>query len=193
MGKVIVVEFVTLDGIVEDPDGSAGMPKGGWAFHAGPQVFAGDKFAIASIMESGVLLLGRATWEMFAARWPSRTGEFADAMNAVEKVVVSRQVLPLETWSNSSALEGDLIEGVERLADERDVVVAGSTSVVHQLAAEDAVDEYRLVTIPVALGTGTPLFAAPAELTLVSIEPAANAALAYYERVRVPVSSIESH
>src|SRR5215468_4636840 len=100
MGKVIVVAFVTLDGIVEDPDGTGGMEGGGWAFQAGPNVFAGDKFALGPIMSTGVLLLGRTTWEMFAERWPTRTGDFADAMNAATKVVVSSHPVPLDAWSN---------------------------------------------------------------------------------------------
>jgi dihydrofolate reductase len=189
MGKVIVVEFVTLDGIVEDPDGSGGMDGGGWAFQAGPDVFAGDKFALGPIMSTGVLLLGRSTWEMFAGRWPTRTGAFADAMNAATKVVVSSRALALDAWSNSVTLEGDLVEGVRRLAADRDVAVIGSMSVAHQLAAADVVDEYRLLTIPIAVGRGTPLFTSPLALQLASIESTGAAGLAYYERVRESVAA----
>jgi dihydrofolate reductase len=186
VGKVIVAEFVTLDGVVEDPDGSGGLPEGGWAFHAGPEVFAGDKFGLGPIMATGALLLGRVTWELFASRWPSRSGGFADAMNAMAKVVVSHRQLDLDTWSNSSTLDGDLAEGVKRLATDRDVAIAGSTSVVHQLAAADLVDEYRLITVPVALGTGRQLFAAPAALRLASVAPADTTLLARYERAPRP-------
>jgi dihydrofolate reductase len=189
MGKVIVVAFVTLDGIVEDPDGTGGMDGGGWAFQAGPNVFAGDKFALGPIMSSGVLLLGRSTWEMFAERWPTRTGDFADAMNAATKVVVSSRTVPLDAWSNSVALEGELVEGVRRLAADRDVVVIGSVSVAHQLMAADVVDEYRLLTIPIAIGRGTPLFAAPRALRLSSVESSGAGGLAYYERVPESVAA----
>jgi len=189
MGKVIVVEFVTLDGIVEDPDGSGGMDGGGWAFHAGPDVFAGDKFALGPIMSSGVLLLGRSTWDMFAGRWPTRTGDFADAMNGATKVVVTSRPVELDAWSNSEVLEGELVDGVRRLAADRDVAMIGSMSVAHQLAAADAVDEYRLLTIPIAIGSGTPLFATPTALRLTSIESTGAGTLAYYERPADPVAA----
>ena len=184
MGKVIVVGFVTLDGVVEDPDGTGGTPGGGWAFHAGHHVFAGDKFATGPSLKDGVLLLGRNTWSMFAGRWPGRTGAFPDAMNRAAKVVVSHAPPALDAWNNSSALDGDLVEAVARLAVDRDVIVVGSTSVVHQLTAADAVDEYRLITIPVALGAGTPLFATPTSLQVVSVVAMAelDATLAIYER-----------
>jgi dihydrofolate reductase len=187
MGQVIVVEFVTLDGVVEDPDGSAGLEQGGWAFHAGPDVFAGDKFALGPIMESGVLLLGRSTWEMFAERWPTRSGGFADAMNAATKVVVANQRPDLERWANSSLLDGDLVEEVAKMAVDRDVVVVGSISVAHQLVAADAVDEYRLLTIPIAVGEGggAQLFTAPVALQLDAVEsPIPGTVLAHYSRPR---------
>lgn len=187
MGKVIVVQFVTLDGIVEDPDGSAGMDGGGWAFHAGPDVFAGDKFALGPIMTTGAMLLGRSTWEMFAGRWPGRSGEFADAMNAIAKIVVTHRAPDLDAWNNSSLLNGDLIDETKRLAADRDVVVVGSISVVHQLAAADAVDEYRLLTVPLAIGSGTPLFTSAVSLRQVSVEPADTMVLTTYERVRLLV------
>ena len=165
------------------------MDGGGWAFHAGPDVFAGDKFALGPIMSSGILLLGSSTWEMFACRWPTRTGEFADSMNAATKVVVSSRTLTLDTWSNSVALEGELVDGVQRLAEDRDVAVIGSLGVVHQLVAADAIDEFRLLTIPTAIGRGTPLFATPTPVRLTSIESTGPASLAYYERVREPVAA----
>jgi len=181
MGKVIVVQFVTLDGIVEDPDGTGGMDGGGWAFHSGPDVFAGDKFALGPVMSSGALLLGRSTWEMFAGRWPGRSGEFADAMNAATKVVVTSRPLDLSAWSNSVALDGELVDAVRRLAIERDVAVIGSMSVVDQLVRAGAVDEFRLLTIPIVVGHGTALFRAPTALRLISIESTAVGALARYE------------
>lgn len=182
MGEIVVGQFVTLDGVVEDPDGTTGMDGGGWAFLAGPNVFAGDKFALTPILEDGALLLGRSTWDLFAGRWPARSGGFADTMNEATKVVVSSRPVPVERWSGSVQLEGDLIEGVRAVAADRDVAVAGSASVIHQLAAADLIDEYRLLTIPASIGHGTPLFARPAQLELVSSEPTEIGPLARYRR-----------
>ncbi|MBO0714704.1 MAG: hypothetical protein J2P59_08105, partial [Acidimicrobiales bacterium] len=123
MGKVIVSQFVTLDGIVGDPDGSDGTQGGGWAFRFGPEGVAGDKFKLGPSLDEGVLLLGRSTWELFSRIWPNRSDEFARAMNRVQKVVVSRSAPDLGAWSNSSLLEDDLEAGAARLARERDVIV----------------------------------------------------------------------
>jgi dihydrofolate reductase len=183
-GKVIVTQFVTLDGIVEDPDGSGGTAGGGWAFRSGPKRVAADGFKLGSILDTGVMLMGRATWDVFAQRWPNRSGEFADTMNRMPKVVVSRSAPALDAWSNSSRLEGELVPGVADLTREQDVVVVGSTSVVHALAAADAVDEYRLLVIPTALGAGQRLFVAPVHLQLTSVETAGDGILACYDRTR---------
>jgi dihydrofolate reductase len=155
-GKVIVCQLVTLDGVLEDPDGSEGSPGGGWALRFGPERFgefiavivAGHDFKHGSILDTGVLLMGRTTWDAFSRRWPNRSGDFADAMNRIPKVVVSRTAPALNAWSNSSLLEGELQAGVTDLTREQDVVVLGSATVVHALAAADAVDEYRLLVIP---------------------------------------------
>jgi dihydrofolate reductase len=181
-GKVIVNQFVTLDGVVEDPDGSGGTPGGGWAFPSGPKRVAGDDFKLGSILDTGVFLMGRTTWEVFSGRWPNRSDEFADVMNRIPKVVVSRSAPALDAWSNSSLLEGELVAGVADLTRHQDVVVVGSTSVVHALAAADAVDEYRLLVIPTALGAGERLFVAPVDLQLTSIETVGEAVLARYDR-----------
>jgi dihydrofolate reductase len=181
-GKVIVIQYATLDGVVEDPDGSGGTAGGGWAFRVGPPRAMGDEFKLGSVLETGVLLMGRTTWQAFAGRWPTRSDPFADALNAMSKVVVSRSAPALDAWNNSSLLEGELVAGVAELTRERDVVVVGSTSVVHALAAADAVDEYRLLVIPAALAAGERLFVAPVELQLASTEPAGEAVLARYER-----------
>jgi dihydrofolate reductase len=185
-GKIIVSQFVTLDGVVEDPDGSGGTPGGGWAFRSGLTRVAGDDFKLGSILDTGVLLMGRTTWEVFSRRWPSRSDEFAKKMNRTPKVVVSRSAPALEAWSNSSLLEGELVAGVDELTREQDVVVYGSTSVVHALAVADAVDEYRLLVIPTALGAGERLFVAPVDLQLMSIETAGQAVLARYDRTARP-------
>ena len=182
MGKVIVIQFVTLDGVVEDPDGSDGTAQGGWAFRFGPDAIAGDKFQLGPLLDTGVLLLGRSTWELFSRLWPTRSDPFSAAMNRVPKVVASRTSPNLDAWCNSSLLEGDLIDAVARIARARDVVVAGSTSVVHALAEADAVDEYRLLVFPTALGAGTPLFARPIDLQLTSVEASPVTILARYQR-----------
>ena len=85
--KIIVVAFTTLDGVVEDPDGSWGAPTGGWGLRQGPEAFTGDKFSLGPILDTGALLFGRRTWTLFAQRWPTRTGDFADAMNRTPKFV----------------------------------------------------------------------------------------------------------
>ncbi|MFF9279093.1 dihydrofolate reductase family protein [Streptomyces griseosporeus] len=183
--SVIVIEFVTLDGIVSDPDGSAGTPLGGWAFRYGPEAVAGDKFRLGRTLDEGVLLLGRATWQLFSRLWPGRDDPFAARMNAVPKLVASRTLTPtdLSAWSNSRLLEGDPVDAVKR--ERRDVVVTGSLSVVDRLRAADLVDEYRLLTFPTVLGTGRRLFPADgprAELECVGAERVGAAVLTRYLR-----------
>jgi dihydrofolate reductase len=174
MGRVIVIQFVNLDGVVENPEA--------WAFRTGPKRVAGDDFKLGPILDTGVFLFGHTTWEVFSRRWPNRTDEFADRMNRSRKVVVSRSAPDLDAWSNSSLLDGELPSGVVDLAREQDVVVTGSTSVVHALTAADAVDEYRMLVIPTARGVGDRLFVAPIDLHLTSIETVGEAVLARYER-----------
>lgn len=184
MNKVIVIQFVTLDGVVEDPDGSGGTPSGGWAFRFGPEAVGGDKFRLGTILDTGTLLLGRKTWELFSRLWPARTDEFSSAMNRIQKLVISKSAPPLGAWNNSVLLEGDLLAEVARVKGERDLVVIGSTSVVRALADADAVDEYRLLTFPLALGSGEKLFASPVDLELTSVEQSGAAILASYQRHR---------
>jgi dihydrofolate reductase len=156
--SVIVIEFITLDGVVSDPDGSAGTPLGGWAFRHGPEAVAGDKFRLGRTLDEGVLLLGRTTWQLFSRLWPGRDDPFSARMNAVPKLVVSRTLRRADTsvWANSQVLDGDLVDAVKR--ERRDVVITGSLSVVDRLRAADLVDEYRLLTFPTVLGTGRRLF-----------------------------------
>jgi dihydrofolate reductase len=183
--SVIVIEFITLDGIVSDPDGSAGTSLGGWAFRHGPETVAGDKFRLGSTLDDGVLLLGRATWELFSRIWPGRADPFARRMNAVPKLVASRTLTGADTsaWANSLVLDGDLVDAVKQ--ERRDVVVAGSQSVVQQLMAEDMIDEYRLLIFPTVLGAGDRLFAAGGphtELECLSAEQAGATVLTRYRR-----------
>ena len=183
--SVIVIEFITLDGIVSDPDGSAGTPVGGWAFRHGPETVAGDKFRLGSTLDDGVLLLGRSTWELFSRIWPGRADPFAARMNAAPKLVASRTLTGADAarWANSRVLEGDLVDAVKQ--EERDVVITGSLSVVHQLMAEDLVSEYRLLIFPTVLGSGDRLFPAGGaytELECVSAEQAGAPVLTRYRR-----------
>jgi dihydrofolate reductase len=184
MNRVIVIQFTTLDGVVEDPDGSAGTPYGGWAFRHGPDAVAGDKFRLGPRLDSGVLLLGRGTWQLFSKLWPHRTDDFSTRMNAAPKKVASRTLTDLGAWQNSALITGELVEEVAHLRDERDVIVIGSTSVVHTLMEHGLVDEYRLLVFPTVLGEGRRLFSGPAgagDLRLVSVEQSGAAALLRYE------------
>jgi dihydrofolate reductase len=178
MGKLIVIEFVTLDGVVEDPDGSGATPGGGWAFRHGPEAVAGDKFGLGPLLDTGVLLLGRTTWELFAKLWPGRTDAFSTKMNAIEKLVASRSLASVDGWQNSSLLEGDLVTAVRSRRARQDVIVTGSIGVVRELA--DLVDEYRLMVFPTVLGSGRRLFTSPASLRLTSVEQKGAAALLRY-------------
>ncbi len=183
--KIIVVAFTTLDGVVEDPDGSWGAPFGGWAAVHGPQVFAGDRFQLAPVLETGSLLLGRSTWELFAQRWPSRTDAFAAVMNRARKHVVTRTLTSVDGWSNSDVLPLDLAAAVQRLRVDGDVVVVGSTSIVHHLAARDLVDQYRVLVLPTVLGVGERLFdGGRATLRLVAADVGDPGVLLTYDVVR---------
>jgi dihydrofolate reductase len=181
--SVIVIQFITLDGIVSDPDGSGGTPTGGWAFRHGPETVAGDKFRLGSALDDGVMLLGRTTWQLFSRLWPGRDDPFSARMNAVPKLVASRTLTDASAWANSRVIDGDLVDAVKR--ERRDVIITGSLSVVHALIAEDLIDEYRLLTFPTILGTGERLFSAggpPAYLECLSAERAGAAVLARYGR-----------
>ncbi|MEV4109750.1 dihydrofolate reductase family protein [Nonomuraea sp. NPDC049695] len=185
MNQVIVIEFVSLDGVVEDPDGSDGRPWGGWAFRYGPESVAGDKFALGEVLDSGAMLLGRATWELFSRIWPSRDDEFSRKMNALPKLVVSRSLESVEKWSNSALLRGDLVEEVAERKKRQTIVVAGSAGVVDVLRAHDLIDEYRLLVFPVVLGQGRRLFdrpGQPAGLSLESAERVGQAVRLVYRR-----------
>jgi dihydrofolate reductase len=159
MGRIVVSEFVTLDGVMEDPGGAEKSRFGGWAFQfeRGPE---GDKFKYDELMASDALLLGRVTYEGFAAAWPSRTGDdFSDKMNSMRKVVVST-TLERADWNNSHLIKGNVVEELSRLKarDGGDILVAGSGQLVQTLMQHDLVDEYRLMVYPVILGGGKRLF-----------------------------------
>jgi dihydrofolate reductase len=158
MGKVVVTEFVTVDGVVEDPGGSEDLDRGGWAFQFN-RGDDGDKFKMDETFEAEAQLLGRVTYEGFAEAWPSREGEFADRFNTMPKFVVSTTLTDPE-WTNSTVINGDLVEEIGKLKREVDgvILVAGSVTLVHALTEHDLVDEYRLMVFPIVLGGGKRLF-----------------------------------
>ncbi len=161
MRKVVVSEFVTVDGVVEDPGGAEGFERGGWAFQfdRGP---VGDKFKLDEVMAADGLLLGRVTYEGFAAAWPGRTDEvgFADKFNDMPKYVVTT-TLDRADWNNSTIISGDVAGEVSKLKEQDGggLLVNGSVKLVQTLAAHGLVDEYRLMVFPIVLGTGKRLFA----------------------------------
>ena len=158
MGRIVVTEFVSLDGVMEDPGGSEDFKHSGWSFEF-ERGEEGDKFKLDETMEADALLLGRVTYEGFAAAWPSREGEFADKFNNMPKYVVSSTLTDPE-WSNSTVLQGDLGQAVGELRDRHDgdVVVHGSVQLAQWLLEHDLVDELRLMVFPVVLGSGKRLF-----------------------------------
>jgi dihydrofolate reductase len=158
MGRIVVTEFVSLDGVIEDPGGAEDYKHGGWSFEIS-RGDEGDKFKLDEAFESDALLLGRVTYEGFADAWPSREGEFADKFNQMPKYVVSTTLSDPE-WTNSTVIEGDLAEEVARLKEQidGDIVVHGSAMLAQALVENDLVDELRLMVFPVVLGEGKRLF-----------------------------------
>ena len=182
MGKIVVSEFVTLDGVMEDPGGAEKFERGGWAF-AFDRGAEGDKFKLDELMNADALLLGRKTYEGFAAAWPDRTDEmgFADKMNSMRKYVVST-TLTDPTWSNTIVINGDVPSELARIKAEPggDILVAGSGQLVETLVAIGLVDEFRLMVFPVLLGGGRKLFGDGFEqtaLTVVESKPSAEVVL----------------
>src|SRR5205809_1697011 len=137
MGKIVVTEFVSLDGVMEDPGGAEGFKYGGWTFEIS-RGDEGDKFKLDETMDSDALLLGRLTYEGFAAAWPSREGEFADKFNTMPKYVVS-STLDKAEWNNSTVLDGDVVTQVRELREkiDGDIVVHGSARLVQTLIEND--------------------------------------------------------
>ena len=159
MGRIVVTEFVSLDGVMEDPGGSENFKHGGWSFKF-DRGEDGDKFKLDETMDSTALLLGRKTWEGFADAWPSRDGEFADKFNNMPKYVVSTTLQNGDGWTNSTVLGGNVVDAVSKLKREQDgnIVVHGSAQLTQTLLENDLVDELRLMVFPVVLGTGKRIF-----------------------------------
>jgi dihydrofolate reductase len=156
--KLIVTEFVSLDGVMEDPGGAEDFKYGGWTFEI-DRGDEGNKFKLDETMETDALLLGRRTYEGFAAAWPSREGEFADKFNSMPKYVVS-STLESPEWNNTTVLKGDVVEEVSKLKREQDGViqVPGSRQLTQALFEHDLVDQLNLMVFPVVLGSGKQLF-----------------------------------
>jgi dihydrofolate reductase len=158
MGKIIVSENVTLDGVIQDPAGDEGFKVGGWVglIKNSPRL---TKLALDEALDAEALLMGRRSYGWLAARWPSRSGELADRLNSLPKYVVSR-TLEDPGWNNSTVLPGDVLTEVSKLKQELngDIVVPGSFQLVRTLLEHDLVDELRLKIFPVALGAGERLF-----------------------------------
>jgi dihydrofolate reductase len=160
MGKLVVSEFVSLDGVMEDPGGAEDYAHGGWTFTF-DRGDDGDRFKLEELQDADILLLGRRTYEGFARAWPSMTDEagFAEKMNGMSKVVVS-STLESADWNNSEILRGDLAAGVAELKTRSDgnILVAGSAQLVHGLMQHDLVDELRLMLFPIVLGSGKRMY-----------------------------------
>ncbi len=175
MRRIVVSEFISVDGVIEDPGGAEGFRHGGWTFKFNDP--DGMKYKLDEVMDHEALLLGRVTYEGFAKAWPGMTDEvgFADKMNNMPKYVVSRTLAQAD-WNNTTILRGDLAEeiGALREQDGGDILVAGSASLVRGLADLGVVDEYRLMTFPIALGAGKRLFEGigdAATFTLADVKP----------------------
>jgi dihydrofolate reductase len=158
MGKIVVSENVTLDGVIQDPAGDEGFRVGGWVglIKNSPQL---NKLALDEALGAEALLLGRRSYEWFATRWPSRSGELADRLNSLPKYVVS-STLEHPSWNRSAVLNGDVVTEVSKLKQELtgEIVVPGSFQLVHTLIEHDLADELRLKVFPVVLGAGERLF-----------------------------------
>jgi len=158
MGKMVISENVTLDGVVQDPAGDEGFRVGGWVglIKDRPEL---NKLALDEALGAEALLLGRRSYEWFAARWPSRSGELADRLNSLPKYVVS-STLEDPDWNNSTVLKGEVVNEVSKLKHELngEINVIASFQLVHTLMEHDLVDELRLKIFPVVLGAGERLF-----------------------------------
>jgi dihydrofolate reductase len=173
MGRIVVTEFVSLDGVMEDPGGSENFKYGGWSFEF-DRGEEGNRFKLDETLSSEALLLGRVTYEGFATSWPEREGEFADKFNTMPKYVVS-STLKNPEWDNSTVLDGDVVTEVTKLKQvlAGDIVVHGSARLVEALLEHDLVDELRLMVFPVVLGRGKRVFGETSDkkpLRLVSSE-----------------------
>jgi len=187
MGKIVISENVTLDGVIQDPAGNEGFPVGGWAglLRSSPQL---SKLVLDEALGAEAWLLGRRSYEWFAARWPSRSGELADRLNSLPKYVVS-STLEQPGWNNSTVLRGDVLDEVSKLRQQLDgdIIVPASFRLVHTLLEHDLVDELRLKVFPVVLGAGERLFGETSDkipMRLLDTQTVEGVAFLTYEPVR---------
>ena len=185
MGRVVVTEFVSIDGVAEDPGGSEDKDFGGWAFEF-DRGEEGDKFKTGEMEPADAMLLGRVTYEGFAEAWPSREGEFADMFNNIKKYVVTSTLSDPE-WTNSEVVSSDDLAGaVEELRSKHDgdLVVHGSLQLARELLAKGLVDELRLMVYPTVLGAGKRLFGdaeSPVAMKLTETLPAGETICLVYQ------------
>ncbi len=188
MGRIVVSENVSLDGVIQDPAGVEGFSRGGWVGRIGGQGRdEAAKVALDEALGAKAFLLGRRSYEFLAGRWPSRSGPFADRLNSFPKYVVS-STLDAPVWNNTTVIRGDVINKVSKLKRELDgeILVAASFQLWHMLMEHDLVDELRLMIYPVVLGTGERLFGESSEtkpMRLVSTRTVDDLALLIYELV----------
>ncbi len=187
MGKIVITENVSLDGVIEDPAGEEGFRLGGWVGQIKDREAVG-KAVLDEVLGAEALLLGRRSYEFFAARWPSRSGELANRLNSLPKYVVS-STLEDPDWNNSTVLKGDVATEVSKLRHELDgkIVVYGSIQLVRTLIEHDLVDELRLMIYPVVLGAGERLFGETSDkkpMRLVGTQTGGDVAFLTYEPVR---------
>jgi dihydrofolate reductase len=190
MGKIIVSENVTLDGVIQDPAGDEGFARGGWVGRVGDR---GREEAAKVLLDEALgteaLLLGRHSYEFFAAKWPSRRGELADRLNSLPKYVVS-STLEDPAWNNSTVLKGHVVNAVSKLKQELGgkIVVYGSFQLLHTLVEHDLIDELRVMIYPVVLGAGRRLLGETSDkkpMRLVSTQKVGNdVAFLTYEAIR---------
>ncbi len=174
MGRVVVSEFVSLDGVMEDPGGSEGTRNAGWTFRFGRGA-GGDRFKLDEVLEAEALLLGRVTYQAFAGAWPTMEDPvgFAAKMNAMPKYVVSTTLRDGDaTWNNSTVLRGDAAADVRALKEtvRGDLLVAGSASLVQSLVEHGLVDEFRIMVFPIVLGSGKRLFGDVSEAAVLALD-----------------------
>jgi dihydrofolate reductase len=189
MGKIVVSENVSLDGVIQDPAGVEGFSRGGWVGRIGSQGREeAAKVALDEALRAEAFLLGRRSYEFLAARWPSRTGAFADRLNRFPKYVVS-STLDAPSWNNTTVLKGDVLGEVTKLRQEieGEILVAASFQLWHTLMEHDLVDEMRLMIYPVVLGAGDRLFGDTRDqkiMRLINARPVDDLALLVYEPVK---------
>ena len=189
MGKIVISENVSLDGVIQDPAGVEGFSLGGWVGRIGSQGREeAAKVALDEALGAEAFLLGRRSYEFLAARWPSRRGPLAERLNSLPKYVVS-STLEAPVWNNTTVLKGDVIDDVSKLKQEIDgeIVVAASFQLWHTLLKRDLVDELRLMIYPVVLGAGERLFGESSDrkpMRLISTRTVDDLALLTYETAR---------